>query len=98
MAGTAFLSCCGGAKLARVEGYLMEEARRDGEMWVSMLLLGAAEHPVSQLLGLHSAPLLPSIYGCQLHHFFSFFEKRKGSHALLYSSYVPLSIAIARRC
>lgn len=70
MAGIAFLLCCGDAKLASVEGYPMEEGRRDGEMWVSMLLLGAAEHPVSQLLGLHSVPLLPSICGCQLHVFF----------------------------
>lgn len=70
MAGTAFLMCCGDAKLARVEGYTMGEARRDGEMWVSMLLLGAAEHPVYQLLGVHSFPPLPSICGCQLHDFF----------------------------
>lgn len=61
MAGALFLLCCGDAKLASVEGYLMKEARRDGEMWVSMLLLGAAEHPVSQLLGLHSTRQLPSI-------------------------------------
>lgn len=65
MASAALLLCCGDAKVATVEGYPMEGARRDGEMWVSMLLLGAAEHPVSQLLGLHSAPLLPSICGCQ---------------------------------
>lgn len=62
-------------KLASVEGYPMEEARRDGEMWVSMLLLGAAEHPVSQLLGLHSVPLLPC--GCQLHVFFCKKKKKE---------------------
>lgn len=47
MAGAAFLLCCADAKLASAGGYLMKDVRRDGEMWVSMLLLGAAEHPVS---------------------------------------------------
>lgn len=77
MVGIALLLCCGDAKLASVEEYPIKEARRDGEMWVSMLLLGAAEHPVSQLLGQHSAPLLPSICGCQLHVLFCFFKKKK---------------------
>lgn len=85
-------------KLASVEGYPMEEARRDGEMWVSMLLLGAAEHPVSQLLGLHSVPLLPSICGCQLHVFFFKKKERKGGHALIYSYYACLNNAFARGC
>ncbi len=37
--------------------YFSKESCRDGEMWVSMLLLGAAEHPVSLLPG----PLHPSL-------------------------------------
>lgn len=31
--------------------YISKESCGDGEMWVSVLVLGAAEHPVSQLLG-----------------------------------------------
>lgn len=70
----------------------MEEARRDAEMWVSVLLLGAAGHPVSLLLGLHSVPLLPSICGCQPHGFFLLFFLREGGHALIFYGYSTMHV------
>lgn len=45
--------------------YVSKESCRDGEMWVSVLVLGAAEHPVFSAAGA-AVPLLPPVCDCQL--------------------------------